>query len=85
MARNADTYTDYLMEQLDRTIEYTEYVASNISGMSPSYYDETRENEKYLLDIMKKQMSISEEDMKSSSVVKSKFREFNINKILPEE
>lgn len=40
------------------------------------------ENERYLLNIIKKQLGITEEDMQSPSIVKSKVREANIDKIL---
>lgn len=39
-------------------------------------------NERYLLSIIKKQLGITDEDMKSTSIVKSKVREANIDKIL---
>lgn len=40
------------------------------------------ENERYLLNIIKKQLGITEEDMQSPSIVKAKVREANIDKIL---
>lgn len=40
------------------------------------------ENERYLLNIIKKQLGITEEDMQSTSIVKAKVREANIDKIL---
>ena len=40
------------------------------------------ENERYLLNIIKKQLGITEEDMQSPSIVKAKVREAKIDKIL---
>lgn len=39
-------------------------------------------NERYLLDVIKTQLGITDEDMKSTSIVKSKVREANIDKVL---
>ena len=46
---------------------------------APNYY---HQNERYLLNIIKKQLGITEEDMQSPSIVKAKVREANIDKIL---
>jgi len=40
------------------------------------------ENERYLLDIIKKQLSITDEDMESPHIVKAKVRDANIDKVL---
>lgn len=40
------------------------------------------ENERYLLGIIKKQLGITDEDMRSISAVKAKVREANIDKVL---
>jgi hypothetical protein len=40
------------------------------------------ENERYLLGIIKKQLGITDEDMRSISTVKAKVREANIDKVL---
>ena len=40
------------------------------------------ENERYLLGIIKKQLGITDEDMRSIATVKSKVREANIDKVL---
>jgi hypothetical protein len=41
-----------------------------------------RVNEKYLLDIIKKQLGITDEDMESISIVKSKVRDAKIETVL---
>jgi hypothetical protein len=46
---------------------------------SPDY---RRQNERYLLDIIKNQLGITDEDMESPSLVKAKVRESNIDKVL---
>jgi hypothetical protein len=40
------------------------------------------ENERLLLKVIKKQLNISDEDMRSPSIVKAKLREYNIDKLL---
>lgn len=40
------------------------------------------ENERYLLNIIKTQLGITDEDMQSPSIVKAKVREANIDKVL---
>lgn len=40
------------------------------------------ENERYLLNIIKKQLGITDEDMQSPSVVKAKVREAKIEEVL---
>lgn len=40
------------------------------------------ENERYLLNIIKSQLGITEEDMENPGIVKAKFRESSINKVL---
>lgn len=40
------------------------------------------ENERYLLGIIKKQLGITDEDMRSIATVKAKVREANIDKVL---
>jgi hypothetical protein len=40
------------------------------------------ENERYLLNIIKTQLGITDEDMESPSIVKAKVREANIDKVL---
>lgn len=50
--------------------------------MNSSAPDYRWENERYLLNIIKKQLGITEEDMQSPSIVKAKVREANIDKIL---
>jgi hypothetical protein len=40
------------------------------------------ENERYLLNIIKTQLGITDEDMNDPSIVKAKVREANIDKIL---
>lgn len=39
-------------------------------------------NEQYLLNIIRKQLNITDDDMRSVSTVKSKVREANLDKIL---
>lgn len=46
---------------------------------APDYY---RQNERYLLNIIKTQLGITDEDMESPSIVKAKVREANIDKVL---
>jgi hypothetical protein len=46
---------------------------------SPNYY---RQNERYLLNIIKTQLGITDEDMESPSIVKAKVRDANIDKVL---
>jgi hypothetical protein len=45
----------------------------------PNY---TLENERYLLNIIKKQLGITNEDMKSPGLVKAKVREAKIEEVL---
>lgn len=52
------------------------------SYSSTSSYSYRRDNEKLLLKLIKEQFGITEEDMESPSVVKSKIRDSNINNIL---
>lgn len=40
------------------------------------------ENERYLLGVIKRQLGITDEDMRSISVVRAKVREANIDKVL---
>jgi hypothetical protein len=40
------------------------------------------ENERYLLNIIKSQLGITEEYMKNPGIIKAKFRESSINKVL---
>ena len=40
------------------------------------------ENERYLLNIIKTQLGITDEDMQSPSIVKAKVRDANIDKVL---
>lgn len=40
------------------------------------------ENERYLLNIIKTQLGITDEDMQSPGIVKAKVREANIDKVL---
>jgi hypothetical protein len=40
------------------------------------------ENERYLLNIIKTQLGITDEDMESPSIVKAKVRDANIDKVL---
>jgi hypothetical protein len=46
---------------------------------APNYY---RQNERYLLNIIKTQLGITDEDMESPSIVKAKVRDANIDKVL---
>jgi hypothetical protein len=46
---------------------------------APDYY---RQNERYLLDIIKTQLGITDEDMESPSIVKAKVRDAKIDKVL---
>ncbi len=57
---------------------------SEMSSMSPMQEapDPRWVNERYLLDIIKKQLGITDEDMRNISIVKSKVREANIDKVL---
>jgi hypothetical protein len=58
---------------------------SSISGgdmMKSEAPDYRWENERYLLNIIKTQLGITDEDMQSPSIVKAKVREANIDKIL---
>lgn len=57
--------------------------SKSMSGaMSESAPDPRWENERYLLSIIKKQLGITDEDMRSTSSVKAKVREANIDKVL---
>jgi hypothetical protein len=60
-----------------------------MSGMSEMSMSTSQEvpnpryvNEQYLLNIIKKQIGITDEDMRSISTVKSKVRESNLDKVL---
>lgn len=46
---------------------------------APNYY---LQNERYLLNIIKTQLGITDEDMESPSIVKAKVRDANIDKVL---
>jgi hypothetical protein len=46
---------------------------------APNYY---HQNERYLLNVIKTQLGITDEDMQSPSIVKAKVREANIDKVL---
>jgi hypothetical protein len=50
-----------------------------VMSEAPDYY---RQNERYLLNIIKTQLGITEEDMESPNAVKAKVREANIDKVL---
>ena len=52
---------------------------SEAMSEAPNYY---RQNERYLLNIIKTQLGITDEDMESPSIVKAKVREANIDKVL---
>ena len=40
------------------------------------------ENERYLLEVIKKQLGITDEDLQSPHIVKAKVRDANIDKVL---
>lgn len=52
---------------------------SEAMSEAPNYY---HQNERYLLNIIKTQLGITDEDMQSPSIVKAKVREANIDKVL---
>jgi hypothetical protein len=52
---------------------------SEAMSETPNYY---RQNERYLLNIIKTQLGITDEDMESPSIVKAKVRDANIDKVL---
>lgn len=52
---------------------------SEVMSEAPNYY---HQNERYLLNIIKTQLGITEEDMHDPGTVKAKVREANIDKVL---
>ena len=58
---------------------FTGGMMSEAMSESPNYY---RQNERYLLNIIKTQLGITDEDMESPSIVKAKVRDANIDKVL---
>lgn len=53
-----------------------------MSESMPEVTDYRCENERYLLNIIKTQLGITDEDMQSPGIVKAKVREANIDKVL---
>ena len=54
----------------------------NVGSVMSESPDYRWDNERYLLDIIKTQLGITDEDMQSPSIVKAKVRDAKIDKVL---
>ena len=73
-------YLDYINENIDKNISYTEYIAEQIHSQSSR--DETRTSKDLLVSIMMEKYEITSQDLKDVSIVKSKLRDTKIDEII---
>lgn len=81
-------YINYISKNLDKTISYSEYISDNLDKtISFSEYiseqiDYTNESRSLLVSIMMAKYGLTDSDLKSIDIVKSKLRDTKIDEII---